>query len=82
MHDYDLIYGVMSDSNPNILVPQIKRKAITEEFFINEITKNTTSTRQVSVHNQTICDKLVMKAVHYVKEGVVKHVEYISHGQQ
>ncbi|WP_025783035.1 DUF3990 domain-containing protein [Sporosarcina sp. D27] len=82
MHDYDLIYGVMSDSNPNILVPQFKGKLITKEQFVDEITKKTTSTRQLSVHNQVICDKLVMKAVHYVKEGVVKHVEYISHGQR
>lgn len=82
IHNFDLIYGVMSDSNPNILVPQVKRENLSEEEFVEQITKKTTSTRQLSIHNQSICDKLIMKAIHYVKEGVVRHVENSSHGQQ
>ena len=82
IHDFDLVYGVMSDSNPNILVPKVKRGNLTEAEFIKKIMEKTISTRQLSVHNQSICDNLVMKAIHYVKEGVVKHVENIGHGQQ
>lgn len=81
-HSNDLIFGVMSDGNPNKLVPLVKAGTISEDDFISEIIGKTVSTRQLSVHNQSICDNLVMKAIHYVKEGVVKHVENIGHGQQ
>jgi len=82
VHDYDLIFGVMSDSNPNKLVPQVKSGYISSDDFVQEILKNTTSTRQLSIHNQLICATLVIRNIHYVKEGVVKHVEHIGHGQQ
>lgn len=74
VHDYQLIYGVMSDSNPLVLVPQVKNKFITKDEFIREITSRTMSTRQLSIHSQEICDKLVKKDTHYIKEGVVKYV--------
>lgn len=81
-HNYDLIFGVMSDSNPNILVPLVRGGNITEADFIKRIVGSPSSTRQLSVHNQSICDNLVMRAIHYIKEGVVKHVENIGHRQQ
>lgn len=80
-HNFDLIYGVMSDGNPNVLVPLVRRQLKTEEEFVQEIVSKTTSTRQLSVHNQEICDMLILKDVHYVEEGVVKDVEYIGHGK-
>lgn len=58
IHNYDLIYGVMSDSNPLELIPLYKNGIISKDEFIQEIVNKRNSSKQLSIHNQGICDKI------------------------
>lgn len=66
-HSYDLIYGVMSDSLPMIIIPDFKKGIKTREEVINALMKSTRDT-QLSIHNQDICDKLKVTRAYLVNE--------------
>lgn len=54
-HNYDLIFGVMSDTNPPVVINRFKNDQIGKNEVIEEL-KKSTSSKQLSIHNQKICD--------------------------
>lgn len=59
-HDYDVIYGVMSDSSPTALLLQYRADEITEKDVIEGL-KKSTSMKQISLHRQDLCDAITLK---------------------
>lgn len=57
-HPYDLIMGVMSDSKPPVLLEKYRNGQITKDRVIEEL-KKSTSMKQLSLHNQKICDTII-----------------------
>lgn len=62
-HDYHIIYGVMSDSNPAHLIPRYRAGVISKDETLLGLKKGI-STKQLSLHTQSLCDKLVLKRVY------------------
>jgi hypothetical protein len=62
-HRYDVIYGVMSDSNPIDLIFQHKKGVLAKEEVI-EALKKPMSMKQISLHNQKLCDKIKITRVY------------------
>lgn len=54
-HNYDVIFGVMSDSLPTVLIQKYNRGEISKEEVLTGL-KKSTSNKQLSLHNQEICD--------------------------
>ncbi|AUD12360.1 MULTISPECIES: DUF3990 domain-containing protein [unclassified Planococcus (in: firmicutes)] len=69
VHDYPLVYGVMSDTIPTLLVSQFRDGELSKEEVITEIQKTRNSKRQVSIHRQEICDILTMTNAYEVDGG-------------
>lgn len=65
-HSYDFIFGVMSDSNPIIDVARYKREEIGKEEVIQSF-KKSTSAKQLSIHNQGICDTIVPSKAYIIE---------------
>lgn len=62
-HEYDFIFGVMSDSLPIILLQKFKNGEINKEDVIDGL-KKPTSCKQISLHRQDICDIIVPTRVY------------------
>ena len=58
-HNYDAIYGVMSDSTPTVLLLKYRAGEITFEEVIQGLKKEN-SMKQLSIHNQNLCDTLAL----------------------
>lgn len=58
-HSYDIIYGVMSDSKPTKLLLSYRVGDITKDEVIAELQKDNRM-KQLSLHNQGLCDKLIL----------------------
>ena len=58
-HHYDAIYGVMSDSAPAQLLMNYRSGNITKEQALEGL-KKSNSMKQLSVHNQNLCDTLTL----------------------
>lgn len=56
-HEYDVIYGVMSDSVPTKLLLDFKAGETSKESVLDGL-KKSTSMKQISIHNQSLCDTL------------------------
>lgn len=56
-HEFDFIFGAMSDSVPTVLIQQFKEGTITRNSVIDGLKKNT-SNKQLSLHNQELCDMI------------------------
>ncbi len=54
-HSHDFIFGVMSDSNPIIDIARYRNDEIGKEQVIESF-KKSTSAKQLSIHNQSLCD--------------------------
>lgn len=54
-HCYDILFGVMSDSLPTILFLQYENGEISKEKVIEGL-KKSNSMKQLSLHNQGLCD--------------------------
>lgn len=54
-HDYDVIYGVMSDSVPTKVIMEYKLGQKSKEEVLESL-KKSTSMKQISLHNQKLCD--------------------------
>lgn len=67
-HEFDLIFGVMSDSLPTILIQKYKNKELTKENVIEGL-KKSTAVKQLSIHNQKICDIIRISKAYYVESG-------------
>lgn len=59
-HDYDAIYGVMSDSVPTKLLLQFRGGEISYEAVIDGL-KKSNSMKQISLHSQHLCDIIKLK---------------------
>lgn len=57
-HDFDVIFGVMSDSVPTVLIERYKEQEITKEEVIENLKKSTRN-KQISLHNQELCDRII-----------------------
>ena len=58
-HNYDVIYGVMSDSLPTQLLLEYRAGEISKEDVMSGLKKGN-SMKQLSIHNQTLCDTLLL----------------------
>lgn len=56
-HEYDLIYGVMSDNAPTKLLLSYRAGELTRDEVILGLQKSN-SMKQLSIHNQKLCDSL------------------------
>jgi len=54
-HNYDIIYGVMSDSVPTELLSKYGAGLITKQMVLDGI-KKSTRMKQLSLHDQLLCD--------------------------
>ncbi len=66
--NYDMIFGVMSDSNPIVAINRYKNKGIGKNEVLEEF-KKSTSFKQLSIHNQKICDILVVNKAYIIENG-------------
>lgn len=73
-HNYDLIYGVMSDSLPMILVSNYQKGEIGKDDVLAGLKKTTRDT-QLSIHNQAICDKMMVHKAYLVETGEELNVD-------
>lgn len=64
-HDYDVIYGVMSDSIPTQAILEYKMGTKTKEEVF-ECLKKPTSMKQISLHNQNLCDIIKLKEAYTI----------------
>lgn len=62
-HDYDVVYGVMSDSVPTQLILNYKADEISREDVISGL-KKSNSAKQISIHNQELCDNISLANVY------------------
>lgn len=67
-HDYDLIFGVMSDSLPIILIQRYKNGELKKDDVIEGLKKQT-SAKQLSIHNQNICDIIKVNKIYDIYSG-------------
>lgn len=67
-HHYDIIFGVMSDSNPIIDIQKYRNNKITKEEVLERFKKHT-SNKQLSIHKQEICDILNVNKVLNLESG-------------
>lgn len=61
-HNYDLIWGVMSDNNPSKIISDYKEHLINRETAISQL-KKSNSMRQLYISNQNICNLLKIKEI-------------------
>lgn len=59
-HNYDVIYGVMSDSVPTALLLQYRAGEITKEDVLAGL-KKSNSMKQISLHSQQLCDIITLR---------------------
>lgn len=64
-HDYDVIYGVMSDSVPTQAILEYKIGLKTKEDVL-ECLKKPTSMKQISLHNQNLCDIIKLREAYTI----------------
>ena len=60
IHDYDVIYGVMSDSAPTKLLLEYRAGEISSEVVIEGL-KKSNRMKQISLHSQALCDIIKLK---------------------
>lgn len=58
-HNYDVIYGVMSDSVPTQLLLRYRAGEIDKEDVLTGLKKGN-SMKQLSIHNQALCDSIIL----------------------
>lgn len=64
-HKYDIIYGVMSDSVPTLAIQGYKMGSMTKEEVLDSL-KKSTSMKQLSLHNQKLCDIIKLKEAYTI----------------
>lgn len=77
-HGYDMIVGVQSDSKPTILIEQYQKGEIELEELMTEL-KSPNGRRQISIHNQELCNRLVfVRALNLQTKEELKIDDYVS----
>ena len=64
-HNYDVIYGVMRDSIPTQAISEYKMGIKTKEEVLDSL-KKATSMKQISLHNQKLCDIIKLKEAYII----------------
>lgn len=64
-HSYDVIYGVMSDSVPTVEIQEYKMGNKSKEEVL-ECLKKSNSMKQISLHNQKLCDIIKLKEAYII----------------
>lgn len=82
-HDYDAIYGVMSDSVPTLAILDYKMGRKSKNDVI-ECLKKATSMKQISLHNQELCDTIKLKEAYTIDKvtGTRKELDINDYGKQ
>lgn len=75
-HNYDIIYGVMSDSVPTQLLLKYKADEISKADVIEGL-KKSNSMKQLSIHNQEICNDISLSKL-YLFNAVTKERKEID----
>lgn len=73
-HDYDVIYGVMSDSVPARAIIEYKMGIKTKEEVL-ECFKKATSMKQLSLHNQRLCDIIKLREAYIIDKSTNERKE-------
>ena len=73
-HNFDIIYGVMSDSNPTSLLLQYRAQDIEKEVVLEGL-KKSTSMKQLSVHNQELCNTMKLVKAYEFNPGTGERKE-------
>lgn len=73
-HNFDVIYGVMSDSIPAREIMNYKMGIKTKEEVI-ECLRKPTSMKQISLHNQKLCDIIKLKEAYTIDKTTSKRKE-------
>ena len=73
-HPYDMIYGVMSDSFPTSQIIEYEIGIKSKDDVLTAFKKQT-STKQLALHSQTICDTITLTKAHTIVNGVRKELE-------
>lgn len=76
-HTYDIIYGCMSDGNPTNLLLQYENGEISYSDVIEGLKKDNHA-KQLSIHNQEICNTLIITHIYQYcpKTQLLKEVLY------
>lgn len=61
-HNFDLIWGVMSDNNPSKIISNYREHLINKETAIS-LLKKSNSMRQLYINNQDICNTLKIQEI-------------------
>lgn len=73
-HNYDVIYGVMRDSVPARIIQEYKMGIKTKEDVL-EALKKSTSMKQISLHNQNLCDIIKLKEAYIIDKDTNERKE-------
>lgn len=73
-HNYDVIYGVMSDSVPTQAILEYKMGVKTKDEVL-QILKKGTSMKQLSLHKQELCDSIQLKEAYTIDKTTRKRKE-------
>lgn len=78
-HEYDIIYGVMSDSLPTKLISEYQIGRVTKGDVLVSL-KKATSMKQLSLHNQCICDILCLERAYLFNTDTLERKELDING--
>lgn len=78
LHNFDAIYGVMSDSVPTKLLLQYRAGEITREEVIQGLKKGN-SMKQISLHNQDLCDIIELERAYQYDPNTKERKELDIH---
>lgn len=78
-HEYDIIYGVMSDSLPTKLISEYQIGRVTKDDVLVSL-KKATSMKQLSLHNQCICDILCLERAYLFNTDTLERKELDING--
>jgi len=69
IHEYDMIFGVQSDGNIRGLFQDYRDGILDEISVKRSIIAKQMSFKQLSIHNQELCDKMVLERVCFSEDG-------------
>lgn len=76
IHDYDYVFGVMSDSVPEMLMAKYTYNELTMEEVLIQLTK-WTSMSQICLNSQQLCDILKVRRA-YILDADFKEMEELN----
>lgn len=74
-HNYNITGGVMTDTVPTKIMQQYLAGIVTKEFVLESF-KKSTSKKQLCLHSQELCDKLIVKRAYIINGKELDVNEY------